>query len=305
MGHQMDQAKVQGEIYKEVFEFVIPGVELIHRMQEGEEITVQDVIIEGMSIIPVGKLVSKGGKLFLKVGDKTTDITKKTIKTNNKSTIQQFCFAEGTKISIGDGFKNIEEVQIGDLVWSFNDSSKDVSLRPVINTVKKLSNHLQKLVIGNDTLFTTDDHPFYVSNTWKKAVDLELGDTLTFRIGNQGLLSYKERIDTMVIVYNFAVEHNHTYFVGEQEILVHNNNPCAASFKKLSADEVAKRLGTTVNDFHKNIKPLMKKDFGQEMKKIGTTNPDILIDNTGNIVLKNPASGKTILTGVPLRSYSP
>jgi microcystin degradation protein MlrC len=44
--------------------------------------------------------------------------------------------------------------------------------------------------------------------------------------------------------------------------------------KFLKAEQLAKKLGTTVADYHKTIKNVMKKDFAKEMKAIGTTNPD-------------------------------
>ena len=102
------------------------------------------------------------------------------------------------------------------------------------------------------------------------------------------------------------METDHDYFVGESGVLVHNN-PCdnlANNFGKfLDADELAKRLGTTVADYHKNIKPLMKKDFAAEMKKIGTTNPDFSPDALGNVMLKNPQTGKVITTNTPFDLY--
>jgi hypothetical protein len=75
------------------------------------------------------------------------------------------------------------------------------------------------------------------------------------------------------------------------------------SVKFLKVDELAKRLGTTAKDFHSHIKPIMKRDFAKEMKAIGTTNPDFTANELGNIVLKNPQTGKTITTNVPLNTY--
>jgi len=80
-------------------------------------------------------------------------------------------------------------------------------------------------------------------------------------------------------------------------------NDSKAVDKFLNEKELAKRLETTVEDYHKNIKPLLKKDFSDEMKKIGSTNPDFSPDDDGNIMLKNPQTGKTISTKVPLSIY--
>ncbi len=73
--------------------------------------------------------------------------------------------------------------------------------------------------------------------------------------------------------------------------------------KFLTSEQLAKKLGTTISDYHDNIKPILKKDFASEMKKIGTTNPDFTPNDLGYIVLKNPKTGKTISTNIPLILY--
>lgn len=58
--------------------------------------------------------------------------------------------------------------------------------------------------------------------------------------------------------------------------------------KIMTAAQVAKRLETTVDNYHNNIKKLMKKDFAEEMKELKTTNPDFTPDEFGNAVVINP-----------------
>jgi hypothetical protein len=82
-----------------------------------------------------------------------------------------------------------------------------------------------------------------------------------------------------------------------------SSQPNAREYSFPGAKELAKRLGVSETEFHKTVKPAMKTDFWREMKKIGTTNPDIGIDLAGNIVLKHPITGKVVETGVPLTSY--
>ncbi|GHT53762.1 hypothetical protein FACS189446_1990 [Bacteroidia bacterium] len=76
-----------------------------------------------------------------------------------------------------------------------------------------------------------------------------------------------------------------------------------SGIKFLNAEQLAKKLGTTVADYHQSIKTIMKKDFAKEMKAIGTTNPDFSPNEAGFIVLRNPQTGKTIVTNVPLSAY--
>jgi hypothetical protein len=70
-----------------------------------------------------------------------------------------------------------------------------------------------------------------------------------------------------------------------------------------TADYLAKILDVTVKEYHDKIKPIIKKDFADKLKKIGTTNPDIGFDAVGNLVFKNPSTGKTITTDFPLDAY--
>ena len=47
----------------------------------------------------------------------------------------------------------------------------------------------------------------------------------------------------------------------------------------------------------------MKMDFSKEMKKIESTNPDFSPNDLGNVMLKNPLTGRTIHTDVPFNTY--
>ncbi len=70
-----------------------------------------------------------------------------------------------------------------------------------------------------------------------------------------------------------------------------------------SSKELAKRLGVKGETFHKTIKNQIKKDFGPEMKRINSTNPDIGISQKGNIVLKNPKTGRAVNTNISIDLY--
>jgi RHS repeat-associated protein len=66
---------------------------------------------------------------------------------------------------------------------------------------------------------------------------------------------------------------------------------------------IAKKLGTDEKTFHKKIKPEIKKDHAQEMKRIGSTNPDVGYDDAGNLALRHPTTKKEIQTDTPLSAY--
>ena len=138
------------------------------------------------------------------------------------------CFVKGTLIKTSNGYKSIENIVVGDSVWSYSESLNMIELKPVTSTfVQDDIEQLVELSFEGQTLFTTDEHPFYVRGEWIKAIDLKLRDSL-FNLNNSfTLVEHLQLIDTIdVVVYNFKVEGNHNYFVTNLDVLVHNNN-CA------------------------------------------------------------------------------
>ncbi len=202
--------------YDIVLDNAIPGWDLAQRLAAGETISGTDVFVEGIGFIPVGRLFTNGGKLFVrgaKSSDEAIDVTKRNVSA---------CFAKGTKISTKDGLKNIENIQIGDTVWTFDEQTQINVLKPVLDTMILQSDHLLKLTFNNKTLFTTNDHPFFINGNWVEAKNLNVGDSLLLFNNTRIIIQNKERIDTLVTVYNLEVADIHNYYVGEDQILVHN-----------------------------------------------------------------------------------
>ncbi len=69
---------------------------------------------------------------------------------------------------------------------------------------------------------------------------------------------------------------------------------------------IKKVFGVDNKTFHKKVKPEILKEAGKdsvlkkELNKIGTKNPDIGVTNDGNIVFKNPSTGKTVETDLQM-----
>lgn len=136
------------------------------------------------------------------------------------------CFIEETEISTPDGLKNIEDIRIGDKVCTLNMETKQIEVKKVIQTFKHILNtKICKIYIGTECIECTTDHTIYEKNRgWIKAIELKEGDILVSEDGENKKINRIEIIedDNFINVYNFEVEDNHNYFVGNNKILVHN-----------------------------------------------------------------------------------
>lgn len=137
------------------------------------------------------------------------------------------CFVAGTPIAIGYGVsKPIENISAGDHVLSCDETSMQNSLQPVTDVFCKEVYETVELTIGDDSIETTRNHPFYSPEYkgWVAAGSLAVGDRV---INSEGILMTVDETSRIeypdgVKVYNFTVDENHTYYVGDDEILVHN-----------------------------------------------------------------------------------
>jgi hypothetical protein len=87
-----------------------------------------------------------------------------------------------------------------------------------------------KLLIGNEIVWTTPEHPFWLNSSWVEAKYLHTGDSLTLFNTKKQVLGRVEFIDSTATVYNFSVENFHSYYVTDLGILTHNAS-CAEKLK--------------------------------------------------------------------------
>jgi hypothetical protein len=132
----------------------------------------------------------------------------------------------GTVVITVAGKKAIEYIREGDLVLSEDPDTGDITYKKVLETYINETSELIHLNIDGEEIVTTPAHPFYVKEKgFILAGDLLEGSILVDSEGNELHLKIKrwEHLQSPVPVYNFAVEDFHTYFVGDNEVLVHNN----------------------------------------------------------------------------------
>ncbi len=138
------------------------------------------------------------------------------------------CFVAGTLVATPGGLTPIEEVAVGDYVWSRSEQTGQLTLRPVVQLFETPDQPILEIEIESaggttETIGTTREHPFRVEGLgWVPAGRLRAGDRL--RANVDGWLEVRQvrgppRRET---VYNFEVAEDHSYFVGELGAWVHN-----------------------------------------------------------------------------------
>ncbi|MBW3521118.1 Hint domain-containing protein [Chryseobacterium sp. NKUCC03_KSP] len=200
-------------------------------------------------------------------------ITRKLAQRRLRPNFDKICFVAGTLISTTEGLKKIEDIEIGDLVWSYNESNKNNELKKVVSTSKNDAKSFILINIGNVKIECTLEHPFYMNGNWVEAKDLKIGDELLSKDGQISKITSITKEENSKIVYNFEVEDNHNYYVSEYAILVHNN-----------CDFVRKLFANNINDIE---------TFSTQLKKIGNPNSNIT---------KNPGLANAKIPGIDLNS---
>jgi hypothetical protein len=210
------------------------------------------------------KAAGKANKVGKEVRKHADDIALHCKKTKDKLPVG--CFTEGTQIVVGAEYDddgnfvcyvtmNIEDVQVGDLVYSYDTVTGEVSQKEVTKTVSLQSDHINYLTIVDEhgheqVIESTDVHPFWVvtdepdldraarevvdengallyhenlepglNGFWVEAKDLRVGDVFLGANGELSTLTNIVRIeqDGGIAVFNFSVEGNHNYFILAKE----------------------------------------------------------------------------------------
>jgi intein/homing endonuclease len=144
-----------------------------------------------------------------------------------------YCFVAGTLVLKTVGLVKIENIQSGDMVYAKEavgeeqsvDVSQDSELAPVLEVYSHEVDETYVVTVDGESIETTANHPFYDENGEQvEAKDLEEGDEISTANGDTATVDSVECIhhDEPVMVYNFCVMEDHTYFVGECGVLVHN-----------------------------------------------------------------------------------
>ncbi|MEE4259537.1 MAG: polymorphic toxin-type HINT domain-containing protein, partial [Bacteroidales bacterium] len=140
-------------------------------------------------------------------------------------------FDSDTEVWTDDGIKLITDLNIGDEVWAFNEDSGELELQDIVHLIQREGEYqLIELIVGNEKIDTTDNHPFYVKIKdgweWKDAGEIKIGDIVRDKQGNEKIITGLSIKPHTGKVYNLTVDNVHTYLVGEQGLVAHNAGKC-------------------------------------------------------------------------------
>jgi hypothetical protein len=132
------------------------------------------------------------------------------------------CFVAGTPVWTQAGPVAIEKIKIGDLVLSQDPHTGEISYRPVIDRTVRPPCGTVKMVVNDETIVATRGHRFWISGQgWEMAKFLKAGLPIVAIGGSLKLESANP--DQEAEAYNLEVGEFHTYFVGKNRILAHDN----------------------------------------------------------------------------------
>ncbi|KQS92070.1 polymorphic toxin-type HINT domain-containing protein [Chryseobacterium sp. Leaf394] len=132
------------------------------------------------------------------------------------------CFTAETLIHTPKGLKKIEDIKIGDEVFSFDEENQKVTIRKVNYLFQEEVEEILEIETENGIISTTRNHPFYVNGQFKDAEEIDIGEYLLAQNGKFIKVLSLNYILKTEKVYNFEVEEDHCYFVGEDGVLVLN-----------------------------------------------------------------------------------
>lgn len=139
------------------------------------------------------------------------------------------CFVAGTKVLTLDGFKNIEDIKVGDMVLTHRGRYREV----YATMSKRAENVCTVIFDAEDEVFPivcTKNHPFLVAtgertNKWVAAEKLKAYDRVVSvnEYGMEHTYDFALRVDeSPAVVYNMSVMEDESYTVSERMIAVHN-----------------------------------------------------------------------------------
>ena len=169
-----------------------------------------------------------------------------------------YCFPAGTGVVTPRGQRAISSLHVGDTVLAEDPHMHTLDAEPVQAVIADGVKPLMAVDLSDGSAITvTANHPFYVDSGaafagpgWLPAGQLRVGDHLRTASGRDVVVTGLRQGVGHAMVYTLTIAHDHTFFVGSAQVLVHNaGGPACNSGVYVLRDESGnvRRTGRTTN----------------------------------------------------------
>lgn len=157
--------------------------------------------------------------------DYRSDRSKLTTKSIPKKIVvrRTSCFVAGTPVLTEAGVRPIESVRVGDQVLTQEADSGELRLRTVLGTTLRPPHPTCRIrLTSGRQIQATGGHPLWVSGEgWVLVKNLKSGMQLHTVRGAVGIAEVT--LESARPTHNLIVDQSHTYFVGHDHVLCHDN----------------------------------------------------------------------------------
>ena len=226
-------------------------------------IAVVDVVLSAIAVWQAFKALQATLKVAGKKALRTSaqnEVTGETLTNSQGATCNQGkCFIAGTKVKTEDGYKNIEEVEVGDKVLAYDEETGKQAYKEVVRLFRGKTEEWYHVFAEGEEIVCTGGHRFYVEGKgFVEAKDLTKEDKLTLSDGRQVKIEKieKEELAKAETKYNFEVKDFHTYYVTENDVLVHNTCQLDPNDIYYTQDSIGRKFsdGRSVDDMITGLK---------------------------------------------------
>ncbi|MCF6319596.1 MAG: hypothetical protein L3J83_10035, partial [Proteobacteria bacterium] len=153
-----------------------------------------------------GSCVATAIDIAARKADKLVDMFKELKKIFNNNPCN--CLVAGTQVLTQEGLKDIEDIEIGDMVWASDPITGESGWKPVTSLFTNIPKpiYVIELDVEGEILIieSTDDHPFYVIDTgWVKTINLQQGYQVETKEGLFVTVISVELTAQQEVTYNF------------------------------------------------------------------------------------------------------
>ncbi len=177
-----DMTDLQRDIYEKKYRFEGESFsEFLDRVSAGN--THIRKLMQQKRFLPAGRILANRG-----------------LNQRGKKVCYSNCFPAGMRVYTDEGYKNIEDVRVGDMVLTHKGR-----FRKVVNTLKReFDGTLSTIKVGaNRKVISTNEHPYLTSNGWVNAENLTSNDYIKVIKGDYTLPSI-----TFDILEGFELRHD-------------------------------------------------------------------------------------------------